>query len=44
MALNECHKAMADPVTRLALFLHPGYRLVGNQEKEFEALQLAVRA
>ena len=44
MAFNERYKDMADPLTRLALFLHPGYRLVGNQEKEFEALQLAVRA
>ena len=44
MAFNERYKNMADPITRLALFLHPGYRLVGTQEKEFEALQLAVRA
>ncbi len=44
MAFNERYRVMADPLTRLALFLHPGYRLVGNQEKEFEALQLAVRA
>ncbi|DBA98803.1 TPA: hypothetical protein ACH3X1_014569 [Trebouxia sp. C0004] len=41
MAFNERYKDMADPITRLALFLHPGYRLVGTQDKEFEALQLA---
>ncbi|DBA94615.1 TPA: hypothetical protein ACH3X1_002195 [Trebouxia sp. C0004] len=41
MAFNERYKDMADPTTRLALFLHPGYRLVGTQDKEFEALQLA---
>ncbi|DBA84506.1 TPA: hypothetical protein ACH3X1_006124 [Trebouxia sp. C0004] len=38
MAFNERYSGMADPVRRLALFLHPGYRLVGNQEKEFEGL------
>lgn len=41
-AFNMRYKDMADPVTRLALFLHPGHRLVGNQEEEWETFKMAV--
>ena len=33
---------MGTPLIRLALFLHPGYRVVGSQFDEFKALCMQV--
>lgn len=35
---NRCWEQMGTPLIRLALFLHPGYRVVGTQANEFKAL------
>ena len=42
-AFNMRWEEMAVPIVRLALFLHPGYRILSPRQGEFDVLQKEVR-